>query len=292
MPIPEEHDLEQDPRVAWDGTWRQCGTHVERVERMWNIAPRRLGWKLTGEQLTQVQRQRDARAATCKAHNTGDARPIVGPLAEETPTDEHDSGAPAYGTNRRQRQMTEAMAAEERADDAADATLEDEWGLTVWSAAEIEAAERDAAATDSMTDDTGDGWDAVAAMEAYEDAETAAEAYLREDSAAPHGREREDGLTDAQRRLIATQRVLALERRQKREEEESQSNADVLAAETAEAEQEWRQRKAEALEARQAANARMLASEGARTLRWETNYQEAASKDKERHAAERRNLRA
>jgi hypothetical protein len=29
--------------------------------------------------------------------------------------------------------------AEERADDAADATLEDEWGLTVWSAAEIEA---------------------------------------------------------------------------------------------------------------------------------------------------------
>ncbi len=59
----------------------------------------------------------------------------------------------------------------------------------------------------------------------------------------------------AQRRLIATQRVLALERRQKREEEESQSNADVLAAETAEAEQEWRQRKAEALEARQAANA-------------------------------------
>ena len=228
------------------------------------------------------------RAATCKAHNTGDARPIVGPLAEETPTDEHDSGAPAYGTSRRQRQMTEAMAAEARADDAADATLEDEWGLTVWSAAEIEAAERDAAATDSMTDDTGDGWDAVAAMEAYEDAETAAEAYLREDTAAPHGRERADGLTDAQQRHIATQRVLALERKQRREAEESQSNADALAAKTAEAEQEWRHRKAEALEARQAANARMLASEGARTLSWATNYQEASSKDMERNAAARR----
>ena len=99
MPIPEENDLEQDPRVAWDGTWRQCGTHVERVERMWNIAPRRLGWKLTSEQLTQIQRQHDAalvrKAATRRTHHTSDAHPIAGPLAEETPTDEHDSGAPA-----------------------------------------------------------------------------------------------------------------------------------------------------------------------------------------------------
>jgi hypothetical protein len=123
---------------------------------MWNVAPRQLGWKLTSEQHTQIQRQRDAalarRRATRMTHRDSDTHSLAEPPAGGAPATEPESSAPTYGTNRRQQQMAEAMAAEARAAEAANAALEDEGGLHEWSAAEIEAAERDAAATDMMAD--------------------------------------------------------------------------------------------------------------------------------------------
>ena len=47
MPVPDERDMRRDPRVAWKDDWH-----------MWNDTPRRLGWKLSEEQLEQVHRQR------------------------------------------------------------------------------------------------------------------------------------------------------------------------------------------------------------------------------------------
>ena len=287
MPIPTEADMGQDPRVAWSDAWH-----------MWSEAPCRLGWKLTSAQLEQLERQRDAalirRAAKRSTRHDGDVRTISGPRAEETPPTEHEPGVPAHGINRSRQQMAEAMAAEERADEEANEALEDGWEPEDWSAEEIEAAERDAAAMGAEEGTDEARWDA-AADEEYEVLQGAAEAYLLEDAACaegPTGHEQTEEMTSELRRRAAEQHVLALERKQRREAEESRRSADALAEAATAAEREWQNKKAEAVAARHVADARMLAHYDARRQDWGTNYRDSRARAAESAAAEQRAIQA
>ena len=281
VPVPDARDMHRDPRVAWDGgPWR-----------MWSDAPRRLGWKLTAEQHAHIQRQR--LAATARRAAARSARPhqetdtLSGVRADETAAETDETGTRPYGANRARQHLAEALAAEERADTAAARASEGDGWLGDWSAEDLAAAEDEATGA-REGEEAVEPWDAIEAMEAYDDAGILADAYLRQDTTHATTQECAGGLTATQRRLMGENHVLALEGRQRREEEQSARTAAELAAAATAADKEWRLRCDEATATRRSADARVMAMENNVPIAWETVYRDANAKAAERTAAERR----
>jgi len=277
MPVPDERDMRRDPRVAWKDDWH-----------MWNDTPRRLGWKLSEEQLEQVHRQRlaalERRAAARPTRQHSGTSTIAGAHAAETANTEGASGQ-AHGTNRARQQLTEAMAAEARADEAACA--HEPWP-SEWGVEELERAEREAAG--AMSDEDVEMRIAADHMEAYDEAERMTHAYLCDDTeqdAAQHELGHARSQTATMRRHVAGQHTLACERRLQLVTSESLRHTAALTKATAEAEHEWQRMCAEALEARRIADERASQWNDVRLSVMDI-YRDSSAKDTERNKAARR----
>jgi len=131
-------------------------------------------------------------------------------------------------------------------------------------------------------------WGVDEALEAYDEAGVTAEAYLRQDAPQATLRECAGGVTAEQRKLVAERHVLALERRQRRETDESERSAATHAAATAAADREWQRRSDEAAATRRSTDVRVMNTKDDRRTNFADMYRDAIAKDAVRNDAARR----